>query len=307
MAEEQQRIRKRDKLKEGAKKLKEKVEDRVNGRVTVLKVSKMEDHELDSHFTFRFFEEAEETFGTGDIVLCRGTERFSQIIRKGTMSTWSHAAILVVSPPPDIRKAYKIPDDSPHKVFVYEADTETHDKRDGGGTQLVPFNVWLSGSFKEYGDNFLVVVRHLQHPNLKTLDWEKLYKWMQTMTGVGYEVHRSDLVFSALHRNRSEDLTTVFCSELVAASYKAMGIFPSNINASNFVPRDFTSDQRLDGRDIQLEGGFTLARELRIKMKMPTATKSEPSLTQVANNSPVNIPLTSSAFQVSINSPSSTN
>jgi len=248
----------------------------LEGRVHPLKVAKMSDYELDQHFSKRFLDEMENEFQTGDLILCRGTESFSVMIRRGTMSTWSHAAIIVVDPSPAIREAYKIDrfweEDQKERVFIFESDTETQDKRTGGGTQLFPFRRWMKCCIEEYSPQYLVVWRKLKRPSHQLTihdhelfsDWEK---YMLSMCKRSYEHSRAQLVKSALHRNKDEDLSTIFCSELVAASFKHMGLLPPDTNSNNFVPRDFTSNERIDGKDIKLLRDFSLENEVRLRLR----------------------------------------
>jgi hypothetical protein len=255
--------------------------DYLKGRIQPLKVDKMKDDELDTHFNRKYLDEVEPHFQTGDIILCRGTESFSQLIRKGTMSTWSHAAMIVVDPSPEVREIYKIDrfheEDLKEKIFIFESDTDTQDKRVGGGTQMFPFRRWMEGCVKEYTENYLVVWRSLKRPthvhgkkdHEVFMDWDK---FLISMAKRSYEHSRSQLAFSALHTNKAEDLSTVFCSELVAAAYKHMGLFPADTNSNNFVPRDFTSDERIDGKDLKLLNDYLLDREVRLRLRKSDGT-----------------------------------
>jgi len=244
----------------------------------------------------KFFDEIEENFQTGDIILSRGTEAFSKLIRKGTMSTWSHAALIIRNPSPNVRKIYKIDqneEDIKEKVFIFESDTETQDKRQGGGTQLFPFRRWMKNCIAEYGDSYLVVWRSLKRPETMKLALDldlfpSIDEWLISMYGIGYERSRAQLVKSALHRNKDEDLTTIFCSELVAATLKNIGILHPEASSNNFVPRDFTSDQRLDGKDIVLyREGFQFDKEVRIRFRVspedPSTLFVDPSSVKTLN------------------------
>jgi len=255
--------------------------DIFHGRVQPLKVSKMKEPDLDSHFNRKFFDEVEAQFQTGDIILCRGIESFSQLIRRGTMSTWSHAALIVVDPSPEVRDVYKIEgpffdSDLKEKVFIFESDTETQDKRAGGGTQMFPLRRWIQNCMKE-SEDYLIVWRSLRRPELVKgkkdnelwIDWDK---FLLSMAKRPYEHSRAQLAFSALHHNKAEDLTTIFCSELVAAAYKHMGLFAAETNSNNFVPRDFTSDERLDGKDILLLKDYALEKEVRLRLRKSDGT-----------------------------------
>jgi len=267
----------------------------------------MTDEQLDARFLKKYLDEIEDLMQTGDIILSRGTEAFSLLIRKGTMSTWSHAAIIVRDPPPEIRKIFQLDtneEDLKEHVFIFESDTETQDKRQGGGTQLFPFKRWMKSCIPEYGDSYLVVWRRLVRPDdyhVKT-DLEtfpKLYEWLTSMYGRSYESSRKELVRSALHRNKDEDLTTIFCSELVAATMKSMGLLPETTNSNNFVPRDFTSDQRLDGADLAVLRGFRFEREVRIRLKpvQPSIDESAFVVIDAAQNSSSSSSITTPSAQ----------
>jgi len=256
--------------------------DSLKGRVVPLKISQMKDDELDKHYNRKYWDEIENQFTTGDVILCRGTESFSQLIRRGTMSTWSHAALVVVDPPAEVREAYKI--DATHekdlleRVFIFESDTETQDKRAGGGTQLFPLRRWMECCCHDYTDNYLVVWRKLKRPDhfhgKPDLElFPAFFKFMLEMSKRSYEHSRVQLMFSAIHTNKKEDLSTIFCSELVAASFKNMGLFAPDTNSNNFVPRDFTSDERLDGKDIKINNGYTLDKEVRFRFRPSDGTE----------------------------------
>jgi hypothetical protein len=46
------------------------------------------------------------------------------------------------------------------------------------------------------------------------------------------------------------DTTDLFCSELVAEAYKALGLVPSDLNSSEIVPNDFLFPLNLSGRAV---------------------------------------------------------
>ena len=97
---------------------------------------------------------------------------------------------------------------------------------------------------------------------------------MIEMSTRSYEMERSELLggLSGLGRvTHSENLKSVFCSELIAAAYKRMGLLKAKVNPSVFVPRTFTSDQRLDGTDLKLINA-KLEREVRIISAIPIET-----------------------------------
>ena len=65
-------------------------------------------------------------------------------------------------------------------------------------------------------------------------------------------------------KNTKEDLydenTTFFCSELVAAAYKFLGLIDENIPASNFWPNDFSNKKKIlfNKENVNLSDEFIL-------------------------------------------------
>ncbi len=55
--------------------------------------------------------------------------------------------------------------------------------------------------------------------------------------------HSLQLIQSIRKGNKHEDLSTIFCSELVAAADMCMGWLGDHTASSNFVPADFSSDR----------------------------------------------------------------
>jgi len=162
----------------------------------------------------------------------------------------------------------KVEDDN---IYIFESDMATFDKRQGGGVQLVPLNWWLFDNEKYYGSRMYTVVRMLVSPNNQSKNFPELEEWLFSMAQTLYETKKADLMKSVMKANRTEDLSTVFCSELVAATFKKIGLLPDKTVSSNMLPRDFASGTyksklhvRHRGNDMKLENGAHLEKELRI-------------------------------------------
>ena len=77
-------------------------------------------------------------------------------------------------------------------------------------------------------------------------------------------INPSDSFFS-LFQNTHEDLSSLFCSELVAAAYQRMGIIKSDRASNSYTPDDFSSS-----RDSSiLSDGVELGEEVYIELKWP--------------------------------------
>ena len=71
--------------------------------------------------------------------------------------------------------------------------------------------------------------------------------------------------FLTFLENEEEDLSSLFCSELVAAAYKHMGVLNTTKPSSEFTPDDFTS-----ARDSELVLNFgRLEPEVHVELKHP--------------------------------------
>lgn len=251
-------------------KISEKFIPTLKHRILAVKsISKLNEKELDEHFCMRMFDEAEQDFGTGDILLFRGTEGFSKLIKVSSISIFSHVMMVVREPSEDVRKAYGISKDEKEKVFVFESDSEI-EQHEGGGVQLIPLRKWIELTQTYYHDNkdTLLCWRKLVDFDLKPVEKE-FDEFLISMAGKFYKKNKTQLAKALFEWNKKEDLESIFCSELVAAAYKVMKLIPQNKKSNNYVPRDFTSSLRKEGKDLILEEGASLLNEVRIRLYQP--------------------------------------
>ena len=133
------------------------------------------------------------------------------------------------------------------KIFVYESDTETWDKREGGGVQMTGISKYLSQLADEYNTDrksFLFVVRHLLLPEDQLNDdqhslidsqgrgeeygdrdqnvFPRLEEFLLESVGKRYESDKKSLVRVAIRKNNGKSLDELFCSELIAETYKVI-------------------------------------------------------------------------------------
>merc|ERR1711916_157123 len=69
----------------------------------------------------------------------------------------------------------------------------------------------------------------------------ELWTFAVGMTGRSYKKSVGQLVGSRCGRNKADDLSSVFCSELVAAALKHLGILSDKMVTSNVLPKDMAS------------------------------------------------------------------
>ncbi|WP_165797388.1 YiiX/YebB-like N1pC/P60 family cysteine hydrolase [Solimonas fluminis] len=166
---------------------------------------------------------------TGDIVLFAGKSGTAESIKWVTLSRWSHVGLVLRLP------QYGYP-------CLWEATTDaTITCLDTGlcrpGVQLVPLEARLQ---EHDGD---VACRSLEH-ELDEGALEQLLALRQQMRGRAYESNVLELMGAAYDGpfgEQLENLAELFCSELVAAAYQALGLIGRDGKASNeYVPADFS-------------------------------------------------------------------
>ncbi len=190
---------------------------------------------------------------TGDIVLFSGKGGVSDWIKLFSGSAWSHLGMILCLPHMDM-------------VLLWESTTlsdlpDIESGKGRKGVQLVPFSERVS-MYK--GD---VAVRLLSKPITQQME-TSLGKFRKRASRLKYEKNKIELIKAAwdgpLGGNK-ENLSSVFCSELVAESYQRMGLLaepPKGWPSNEYTPRDFSTEARYP---VHLHKGFTLSEEIKIK------------------------------------------
>ncbi len=172
---------------------------------------------------------------TGDIILFHNSHLASQATKMFTMSQWDHIAIVI---------RWK---DNGLKLF----------EATGNGVGL--FN--LKARLEFLHSNTKMAVRRLsvrRTPEmLKALDG-----FIQMMRGRHYKKRLGVLVKAAVSNEKEtskddEDLSTVFCSELVIASYQKMKLMSDKFAAKAFLPKDLADKDNF----VELENDAKLDRK----------------------------------------------
>jgi hypothetical protein len=185
---------------------------------------------------------------TGDIVLFSGKGGVSTAIKWFTTSRWSHVGMVLRLP------AYNM-------ILLWESTTlsKIKDLQTGTarkGVQVVP----LSTRLKTYDGD--VGLRRLQVPDEAALNYAALHEFRAEVRGAPYEESEIELVKSAYDGpfgGNVEDLSSLFCSEMVAEGYQRMGLLPGRPASNEYTPKDFSSDGRLP---LQLQATLAPEQEL---------------------------------------------
>ena len=199
---------------------------------------------------------------TGDLILQSGRGPFSLAIQVATGCPWSHTAMVVRDPVTD-------------RVLVWESagkgvsddDLDRQCKWSAGLTPLSEKLVAKPGpKFYLPNNDHLgdVAVRRVEG-ELPGGALERLAAFRQKVYGLPYEADKLELLKAVLGRlgNRREDLSSLFCSELVAATLGEMGLLPPTRSANSYRPRDFSTYEKLE-----LTGGCRLGAELLLEEKV---------------------------------------
>jgi len=169
---------------------------------------------------------------TGDIVLFSGKGGISAGIKWFTTSKWSHVGMVV-----------RLPDWN--MVLLWESTTLSNvaDVIDGKAKQGVQL-VALSERLRTYGGE--AAIRRLSVKRTTAMN-NSLMRLRQEVKGRPYEKSKVELVKAAYDGwlgENTENLSSLFCSELVAEAYQRMGLLSNSKNAlpsNEFTPKDFSA------------------------------------------------------------------
>jgi len=187
---------------------------------------------------------------TGDIVLISNSEFYTHIAKLGTMSVWDHIAMVV-----ERKKELHLFESSPDGVF-----TTPLNKR---------LKFYLRGS--TLGVRRLIISRT---PEMK----KALKAFIKEVDGRPYKKNWMDLVRAWQGSHTSEDLSSIFCSELIAAAYKRMELLSDEIPSNNFLPVDFAlttttqNNQTNNSANTNLKVKLTQGKLDKIRMIYATST-----------------------------------
>lgn len=185
--------------------------------------------------TTRDYDLIRKNLKTGDIVLFSGKGGISAGIKWATLSRWSHVAMVFNLEEYDFVTLWE----STTLSSIRDLDTHTMMK----GVQLIP----MSDRVQTYEGE--IAVRQLQGATLGKSQIDALMVLRKEIRGRPYEKSEAELVKAAYDGpfgHNEEDLSSLFCSELVAESYQVMGLLPAGKKdkpSNEYVPADFSKDR----------------------------------------------------------------
>ncbi|WP_319524075.1 hypothetical protein [uncultured Desulfosarcina sp.] len=199
------------------------------------------------------YEDVRDQLDTGDIVLFAGKGLISMGLRIGSLCSWSHVAMVVRVKEPDVALIYQSTPVCKAKDFI-----------DGKLKNGVQINV-MSEAVRGY--NGKVAVRHLSVERTPAM-LEGLSRFRKEVKNRPYEDHIIQMVKAVWDGplgEVEEDLSSLFCSELVAEAYQRMGLLPASETggkpATEYTPKDFSTE----GGRTELLFGAGLGEEIVIR------------------------------------------
>lgn len=197
---------------------------------------------------YKYIENLDEflnSFDTGDILLFSGNTLFSKAIKLVTRSHWSHIGMVLK--------------DDDGLLYCFESDNEPIKDIPEIGVRKVP----LKYKIETYDGE--IAVRRLRPPEWRqTMLREEMKLICNTFGNIHYEEHFLELiksVYDGPFGKNKEDLSSVFCSELIASIYRRCSLLDFDIPSNEYTPADFS------GRILNLKYS-TLADIEYIKSKI---------------------------------------
>lgn len=191
---------------------------------------------------------------TGDILLFSGKGGISEGIKFFTVSKWSHVGMVY---------RFSDPLDAKGSVFCWESTTlsnlaDADTSKLTKGVQRVELSERLERCFAA---GYEISVRQLSKPLDENMI-RALNDFRHEVSGRPYEKDKIELLKSAydgIFGENKEDLSSLFCSELVAEAYQRMGLLTEKKPSNEYTPKDFSS-----GKTLSLELGHSLSNETAI-------------------------------------------
>lgn len=165
-------------------------------------------------------------------------------IRTLTASSWSHVGLI-------------LEDELDNSLFCFEST--------GAASQIlqgIAPQVQISSWQDVVADYDGRVAKRQFNFGEKKPKWQDVVKYVQGNLGKPYETNLESLIMAIRGDNKENDVSSVFCSEMVADCLITLGYLDSEKLSSNYVPGDFSSK-----RILSLINGASLGKEIMVKGK----------------------------------------
>lgn len=167
------------------------------------------------------------------------------VIRMLTASDWSHVGLI-------------LEDEKDHSLFCFESTGAAAQIFDGVLPQV------QIASWQDVVDNYNGKIAQRQFKfSGQTPKWQDTLKYVNNNLGKSYEKDMSSLINAIRGENKKSDVSSVFCSEMVADCLIQSGYLDETIRlADNYVPGHFSSKQLLPWIN-----GASLDKQIMVKGK----------------------------------------
>jgi hypothetical protein len=165
-------------------------------------------------------------------------------IRTLTASSWSHVGLI-------------LEDELDNSLFCFESTGSASQILQGIAPQ-VQISSWQD-VVADYDGR---VAKRQFNFGEKKPKWQDVVKYVQGNLGKSYETNLESLIMAIRGDNKENDVSSVFCSEMVADCLITLGYLDSEKLSSNYVPGDFSSK-----RILSLINGASLGKEIMVKGK----------------------------------------
>lgn len=187
---------------------------------------------------------------TGDIALFSGKSFISRLIRLTTRSRFSHVGLILRFHGYD-------------SVFLWESTALSNVKDAFSGKLKYGVQITLLSERIAHYDGECAI-RQLGNCFIAPEETAELNKLRRELKGRPYEKSKKELIKSAVDNfgsENKEDLSSVFCSELVAEAYQRLGLLNEDKPSNEYLPSDFSQDRE----DLTLLRGAVLGGEIWVK------------------------------------------
>ncbi len=232
------------------------------------------------------YDKIRKTLKTGDLVLFSSSGGLSSLeVKIATCSPWTHIGMIV-----RCKHLHKLQDDlgiwhSPAQILQFMPDVTTGEIKQGPQLNSLRPIIEASGGVvyirklynrkkrnrKKRNQNYNLFYdedeggdNYNYNYQLGDLCDTGLMDFIRKEEPKSYEKKTRQLLLAAYDGpfgQNEEDTSSYFCSELVAETYKILGILKRNITSSEYVPKDFASTST---QELFLQKGYLLSGEYKV-------------------------------------------
>lgn len=159
------------------------------------------------------------------IGLFAGDDIASGFIRKVTDSSWSHVSLILI--------------DQLNSRYCFESTGSYDEIMYRGMLPQVQISPWAT-ALQNYSG--VVAQREFTLSIRKENNPETVGKMVRSLIGVSYETNLISLIEAIKSKNKKADISSLFCSELVAMVLQNLGYLENTKLSNNYLPRDFSTE-----------------------------------------------------------------